>query len=154
MNVRKGQALVEVALALPVLMLLLAGTYVCTRASILHAAAESAAQTEALRGGRLLPGIEPKMSASILPQGRDVDIRTESAGKAGILPLPFPSLEGRTKGSVDITENIEGYTRFHFQPLQVHRASEAAVDCWEKKSASGKRIRRYLGGFIATAALR
>lgn len=154
MNVRKGQALVEVALALPVLMLLLAGTYVCTRASFLHAAAESAAQTEALRGGRLLPGIEAKMSASIRPQGRGVDIRTESAGKAGILPPPFPSLEGRTKGSVDITENIEGYARFHFQPLHVHRASEAAVDCWEKKSASGKRLRRYLGGFIATAALR
>jgi hypothetical protein len=155
MKLRNGQALVEVALALPILLLVLAGTYVCARASFLHAAAESAAQTEAIRGGRLLPGIERKMSDTILPQGHGVEICTHSAGKAGILPPPFPSLEGRTKGSVDVTEDLPGDTGFlRSPPLHVHRIAEASVDCWAKTSSSGKTIRRYLGGFVASAALR
>lgn len=157
-NPSSGQGLVEVALVVPVLLLLLAGGYVCCRASFLHAAAESAAQTEALRAGRRLPGVEGKMADAILPQGRGVNIRTESGANAHILPAPFPSLAGRTKGNVGVTEGGEGSGGFpystYFPPLQVLRISEASVDCWEKSSASGKKIRGLVAGIVATGVLR
>jgi hypothetical protein len=150
-----GQGLVEVALVLPVMLLLLAGTYVCCRASFLHTVAESAARTEAIRAGRQLPGIEGKMSGDILPQGHGVVIRPESGGNVGMLPLPVPSLTGRTKGIVEIREEREGINGFpYFPPLQVSRLSEASVDCWEKNSGSGKKIRYFITGYVATGVFR
>ncbi len=154
MNSDSGQGLVEVALVLPVLLLLLAGCYVCCRAIFLHATAESAAQAEAIRAGRQLPGIESKMSGTILPQGHGVVIRPESSGNAGKLPIPIPSLAGRTKGIVEIRGEREGTSGFPFLgPLQVSRLSEASVDCWEKKSGSGKKIRYFITGYVATGIL-
>lgn len=157
-NPSNGQGLVELALVLPVLLLLLAGGYVCCRASFLHAAAESAAQNEAFRAGRRLPGIERKMADAILPQGRGVNIHTESGGNAQILPAPFPSLAGRTKGNVEVTEVREGsggspYSS-DFPHSQLLRISEASVDCWEKSSASGNKIRGLVAGMVATGVLR
>lgn len=155
MNSASGQGLVEVALVLPVLLFLLAGGYVCSRASFLHAAAESAAQTEAIRAGRQLPGIEGKMSGDILPQGHGVVIRPERTGNVTMFPVPIPSLAGRTKGIVEIREEREGISGFpNFPPLQVSRLSEASVDCWEKKSGSGKNIRYFITGYVATGILR
>jgi TadE-like protein len=155
MNSASGQSLVEVALVLPVLLLLLAGSYVCCRATFLHSAAESAAQTEAIRAGRHLPGIEGKMSDGILPQGHGVVIRPESTGNVGTLPVPVPSLAGRTRGIVEIQEEREGISGFpDFPPLQVFRLSEASVDCWEKKSGSGKKIRNFTSVYVATGVLR
>jgi len=154
MNSASGQGLVEVALVLPVLLLLLAGSYVCCRASFLHSAAESAAQTEAIRVGRQLPGIEGKMSGGILPQGRGVVIRSDSTGNVGLHPIPLPSLAGRTKGIVEIHEEKEGISGFLcFPPLRVSRLSEASVDCWENKSGSGKKIRHFITGYVATGIL-
>lgn len=150
-----GQGLVEVALVLPFMLLLLAGTYVCCRASFLNSTAESAAQTETIRAGRQLPGIEGKMSGDILPQGRGVVIRPETGGNIAMLPIPLPSLAGRTKGIVEIREEravISGFPYFPF--LQVSRCSEASVDCWEKKSGSGKKIRYFLSGYVATGIFR
>ena len=86
-----GQGLVEVVLILPVLLLLLAGSYVCCRAAFLLSAAESSAQTETIRTGRRLAGIEQKMSDDILPYDRSVTIRSESTDKSRLLPAPFPS---------------------------------------------------------------
>jgi hypothetical protein len=150
-----GQGLVEVVLVLPVMLLLLAGTYVCCRASFLHTAAESAARTEAIRAGRQLPGIEGKMSGDILPQGHGVVIRPETGGNVGMLPMPVPSLTGRTKGIVEIREEREGIKEFpYFPPLQVSRLSEASVDCWEKNSRSGKKIRYFITGYLATGVFR
>jgi hypothetical protein len=149
-----GQGLVEVALVLPVMLLLLAGCYVCCRATFLHSAAESAAQTEAIRAGRQLPGIEGKMTGGILPQGHGVIIRPESSGNAGKLSIPVRSLAGRTKGIVEIREEREGIGGFpYFPPLQVSRLSETSVDCWEKKSGSGKKIRYFISGYVATGIL-
>jgi TadE-like protein len=149
-----GQGLVEVALVLPVLLLLLAGSYVCCRATFLYSTAESAAQAEAIRAGRQLPGIEGKMSGAILPQGHGVVVRPESSCNAGKLSIPVPSLAGRTKGIVEIREEREGISGFpYLAPLQVSRISEASVDCWEKKSGSGKKIRYFITGYVATGIL-
>ncbi len=154
MNSANGQGLVEVALVLPVLLLLLAGSYVCCRASFLNSAAESAAQTEAFRAGRQHPGIEGNMSSDILPQGHGVVIRPESTGNVGMLPIPVLSLAGKTKGIVEIREERKGFSGSpSFPPIQVSRLSEASVDCWEKKSGSGKKIRYFITGYMATGIL-
>lgn len=152
-NPTGGQGLVEVALVLPILLILLGGTYLCCRAAFLHAAAESAAQAENIRAGRQLPGIERPMSETILPEGKGVVIRTESAAKSGILPAPFPRLAGRSKGIVDITEGEEiGFP--HLPPVQASRSSEASVDCWGTSSASGRTLRLFVTGYVATGILR
>lgn len=154
MKSASGQGLVEVALVLPVLLFLLAGSYVCCRASFLHSAAESAAQTEAIRAGRQLPGVEEKMSSDILPHGNGVLIRPDRTGNVGMIPIPVPSLAGRTKGIVEIMEEREGISGFlSFTPLRVSRFSEASVDCWGKKSGSGKKIRSFITGYVATGIL-
>ena len=155
MTSTNGQGLVEAALVLPVLLLLLAGSYVCCRAAFLHSAAESAAQTEAIRTGRQLAGIEGKMADAILPHGRGVVLRAESAGRGSVLPAPFPSLAGRTKGIAEIRHGWEEGIGIREVPsLQVVRLTEASVDCWEKKTGSGKKIRNFIKGLVAVGVLR
>lgn len=155
-NRKNGQGLVEIALILPVLLLLLAGGYVCCRGSFLLSAAESAAQTEAIRAGRRLPGIEGKISGDILPYDhKRVTLRFENAEKSRLLPAPFPSLAGRTKGFAEIRkewEEIGGISGF--PALQAARISEASVDCWEKRSGSGRKIRQVVEGYVATGIFR
>lgn len=150
-----GQGVVEVVLILPVLLLLLAGSYVCCRATFLLSAAESSAQTETIRTGRRLAGIEQKMSDDILPYDRSVTIRSESTDKSRLLPAPFPSLAGRTKGFAEIRKGWEEIGRVSdFPTLQAARISEASVDCWEKPSGSGRKICKVIDGFIVTGFLR
>jgi hypothetical protein len=156
LNRKNGQGLLEVGLILPIFLLLIAGSYVCCRAVILHSAAESAALTEAIRAGRRLPGIEGKMSGDILPYDpKSVTIRFENAGKNRLLPAPFPLLAGRTKGFAEIRKGWEetgGVT--NFPALRATRVSEASVDCWEKRSVSGKNFRRFVEGYVATGVFR
>src|SRR4030067_1306245 len=92
----KGQALVEAALGLPILLILLLGASASTRTATLRSRAESASFTEALRTGRNLPGIERDLCRSILPAGETVDVRSDREGKSRLLPSPFPLLAGRT----------------------------------------------------------
>ena len=154
MNSTGGQCLVEIALLLPVMLLLLAGSYVCCRATFLHSAAESAAQTESIRAGRQLSEIGAKMSRDILPQGHGVAIRQETAENVGMLPIPVLSLTGRTKGIVDIREEMAVTSGFpSVPPLTVSRLSEASVDCWERRSGSGKIIRNIITGYVVAGAL-
>lgn len=151
----KGQSLVETALALPVLLLLLAGSYVCCRATFLVSAAETAARSEMLRAGRGLSGIEQKISRSIAADSKVVTIRSDNGGKSRLLPSPFPSLAGRTKGIAEIRKSWEeagGYA--DFPVLQTARTAEASVDCWGKQSSSGKKIRGLITGYVATGFLR
>jgi len=150
-----GQGLVEVALILPLLLLLLAASYVCCRALFLLSAAESSAQTETIRTGRRLTGIEQQMSDDILPCDRSVSIRSESTGKTRLLPVPFPSLAGRTKGIAEIRKGWEEIGRLpDFPTFQSARISEASVDCWEKQSGSGRNFYRVIDGFVVTGGLR
>jgi hypothetical protein len=98
--------------------------------------------------------MEGKMSCDILPRGNGVVIRPETTGNVGMLPIPVTSLAGRTKGIVEIREEREGFRGFpYFPPLQVSRLSEASVDCWEKRSGSGKNIRFFITGYVATGIL-
>jgi hypothetical protein len=150
-----GQGLVETALVLPVLVLLLAGAYLCCRAILLHAAAESASKTESFRSGRSLAGIEDKIAADILPNLQQIDIRSETGGGRGIIPIPLPSLAGRTKGTAEIREGWEENIAIPgVRSLSIVRTSEASVDCWDKKTASGGKIRLAIGGYVATGAFR
>lgn len=150
-----GQGLVETALVLPALVLLLAGTYLCCRAIFLHAAAESASKTVSFRSGRSLAGIEDKIAADILPNRQQIDIRAETGGGRGILPIPLPSLAGRTKGTAEIREGWEeNSANSGVRSLSIVRTSEASVDCWDKKTASAGKIRLAIGGYVATGAFR
>lgn len=150
-----GQGLVETALVLPVLVLVLAGTFLCCRAIFLHAAAESASMTESLRFGRRLAGIEDKVAADILPNREGIDIRAETGVGRGVFPIPLPSLAGRTKG---IAEIREGWEKDGANPgarsQTIARASEASIDCWDKNSSSGGKIRLGIGGYVATGVFR
>lgn len=151
----KGQSLVEVALLLPVLLLLLAGGYVCCRSAFLVSAAETAARTEALRSGRRQPGIEKMMSDSIMAGGDGITIRPEDSDRSRLLPSPFPSMTGRTKGIVEIRKPwTEAGFASNLPELQAVRAVEASVDCWDKGSASGKKVNGFVRGIVATGILR
>lgn len=151
----KGQSLVETAVALPVLLLLLAGAYVCCRSVFLVSAAESAAHAEMLRAGRGLPGLERKMSESIAADRNIVAIRSDTNGKSRLLPSPFPSLAGRTKAFAEIRKRWEEAGGYADLPaLQTSRAAEGSVDCWGKQTASGKRVRGLVGVYVATGILR
>jgi len=149
-----GQALVEIALVIPVLLLLLVGSYISCRSALLHGASESAAQTEAIRAGRNLGGLEKQLAASLLPRGEDAVVRSDSKNRSqSLLPI-FPSLAGRTKAIVEIQKGwneIGGNA--DFPPLKATWTSEMSVDCWGKGTSSGDRIRRSVFGFVATGAL-
>jgi hypothetical protein len=95
------------------------------------------------------------MSDSILPEGNGVRIRTDSDNKARLLPSPFPSLTGRTRGITEIQKRWEEtYGMANLPPLQVNRVSEMSVDCWERRSPSGKKIRRVVNGMVAIGIFR
>src|SRR4030067_533677 len=64
----RGQALLDVAIGLRLLLILLLGAYASTRTAILKSRSESVAFAEALRAGRNLPGIEEDTSRAILPE--------------------------------------------------------------------------------------
>jgi hypothetical protein len=152
----KGQALVELAIVLPVLLLLLAGGYVGCRAAFLLSASESAAFAETIRRGRRLTGIEEKIAGDILPRERlGVAVRFESSGRNRFLPSPFPSLAGRTIGIVDLRKGWEEIGGIADLPdLRASRSCEASVDSWERRSDSGKTIRRTVEGYVATGIFR
>jgi len=151
----KGQSLIETAVALPVLLLLLAGSYVCCRSAFLLSAAESAAHAEMLRAGRGLPGLERKMSESIAEDRNIVAIRSDTNGKSRLLPSPFPSLAGRTIASSDIRKRWEEAGGYADLPaLRSSRTAEGSVDCWGMQTDSGKKVRVLVGGYVATGILR
>lgn len=157
MNLRcsQGQGLVEAVLILPPLLLLLYGTYICHRAFFLDSAAEGAAHAEAIRTGRQLAGMERQMADSILPDGKGVRIYADIGNKTRFLPAPFPGIAGRTKGISEVQTHWEETRGMaNLPPLGVSRISEMSVDCWEKRSPSGKKIRRVVSGIVVTGILR
>jgi hypothetical protein len=151
----QGQGLVETTLLLPAVLLLLYGTFACLRAYFLDSAAESAAHAEAIRSGRQLAGMERQMSDSILPEGKGVRIYADAGTKTKLLPAPFPGLTGRTKGIAEVQNDWEEtFAMANLPPLHTGRISEMSVDCWEKRSPSGKNIRRVVSGIVVTGILR
>src|SRR4030067_1707246 len=97
-----GQSLLEVAIGLPLLLLLLLGAYASTRTAILKSRSESVAFAEALRAGRNLPRIEQELARSIFPEGKEVDIGSERGKQSPLLPVPFPLLAGTTTATAEV----------------------------------------------------
>jgi len=61
----EGQALLEIVLTMPILLVLLLGAYASTRTSILKSRAESAAFTETLRVGRNYRGMGSRLRPTL-----------------------------------------------------------------------------------------
>ena len=157
MNLRdtQGQSLVELAAALPIILILFAGFYVACRTGFLASAAHSAAQTEALRAGRGLPGIEKQLSTTLLPGDNGASVRSESGRNARLLPAPFPTLAGRSSGVASLNKEwTETGTIGGFSPLALVRRADLSADCWNRNSRSGKNIRRIIQARIALGAIR
>lgn len=150
----RGQSLVELAAALPIILAIFAGFYVACRTGFLGSGAHSAAQAEALRAGRGMPGIEKQLSATLLPGDSWASVRSESGRNAHLLPAPFLSLAGRASGIASVnkewreTRDLGG-----FPPLTLVSRADLSADCWNVSSGSGKNIRRMIRARIALGAI-
>lgn len=151
----RGQSLVELAAALPIILVLFAGFYVACRTAFLASGAHSASQAEALRAGRAMPGIESQLSAALLPGESGAVVRSETGRKARLLPAPFPSLAGRSSAVASVNKvwgeigDIGG-----FAPVALRRRAELCADCWGGNTRSGKNIRRVIRARVAVGAIR
>ncbi len=157
MNLRDahGQSLVEIAAALPIVLVIGAGLYVACRTGNLASAAQSAAQAQALRAGRGMPGVEKQLAAVLLPGETGASVRSEAGRNARLLPSPFPSLAGRSSGVVSVDKAWrEAGTVGGFPPLALVRRSDMTADCWDSNSRSGKKIRTTIRARIALGAIR
>ena len=144
-----GQALVEAALALPFLLILLAGTFVAGRAISLAGSAESAAFTQTLREGRRQASIFDAIAQSILGNGRGVATRTVRSRASSLVPTVLPSPEGRTRCIVKIDKDWKDAGGIATWPaLSVDRWIEASVDCWDRKSPSGKKASTAVRAYV------
>ena len=149
-----GQALVETALALPLLLILLGGGYWFHRDLSLSSSAESAAHAQMLRAGRRQAGIEPRLSGTIHPGDNVARIGAHNDPLVGEVPL-FRGLAGRTVASADVTLGNEPVGAFLDLPSHaLRRVAEGAVDCWGRETVSGATVRRTVRGILLTGALR
>ena len=152
---KSGQSLLEVAIVLPLLLVLLLGAYASTRTAILKSRSESVAFTEALRAGRNLPGIEEKLSRSILPEDQEAEVRSEREKPSRLLPVPFPLLAGTTTATALVRHawrEIE--TPRWLPPAKILRNAELHGDCWGKATSSGKSIQRWIQGYVLLGVIR
>lgn len=151
----RGQSLVELALAVPIVLLMFGGLYVACRTAFLASRGQSAAQAEALRVGRALPGIESRLSENLLHGEAGASVRSESGKKVRLLPAPFPSLAGRSVGVASVNrEWRETGAIGGFEPLALARRAELCADCWGGNSKSGENIRRIVRARVALGAIR
>jgi len=151
----KGQTLVEMALCLPILLILLLGTYASTRTAFLKSRAESTTFAEALRVGRNLRGIEQELSRSISPERETVTIHSGRKGNSRLLPPPFPLLAGKTTSTVEVRKYWKEFWGAQWlPPVRISQKAEMHVNCWGQDSASGKSIRRHVKGLVVLGAIR
>jgi len=149
-----GQALVETALVLPLLLILLGGGYWFYRELSLSSSAESAAHAQMLRTGRRQAGIEPRLSGTIHPGDNVARIGAHNDPLIGEVPL-FRGLAGRTIASANVRLEKEPVGAFLEVPSHTLRGdAEGAVDCWGKETPSGSTVRRTVQGILLTGALR
>ena len=149
-----GQSLVETAIALPLLLILLAGGYWGFRRLSLEGAATAAAQAQLLRAGRMQTDISTALAASVLPGGKGVAISARGTPLAQRVPL-FSGLSGRTVSSVDVSRGADAIGGYLDLPPHEFRAGrEAAVDCWGSGSRSGRNVRRVVRSALVAGGLR
>ncbi len=150
----RGQSLLETSLALPLLLILLAGGYWLYRDISLCSSAESAAQTQMLRTGRRQPGIESRLSGSILPGDNGARITARTDALIGGM-LWFHGLAGRTVSQASVLFPAESIGAFLDLPSHgIRSEAKGAVDCWDKESRSGTTVRRTVRGIASTGSLR
>lgn len=155
MRSRSGQAAVGAALALPCLLILLAGLHVAGRGISLSGSAESAAFTRTLREGRRQAGIEDSIAESILPHGKGISMRTYRKRLSSLVPAVLPSPEGRTRCSVRIDKDWKEAGGIASWPsLSAERWIEASVDCWDRKTPSGRRNSAAVRAYILLRSIR
>ncbi len=153
-NPRLGQSLMETLLILPSVLVLIGGGYWCYRELSLSSSAESVSHAQMLRTGRRLPGIETKLSGTILPKDNAVHIEAHNAPLVGELPL-FHGLAGRTIASADVSLGKEPVGAFLDLPSHaIRKEVEGAIDCWGKETPSGSAVRRTVQGILLTGVLR
>lgn len=151
----KGQALVEVALTLPILLILLGGVYAATRTAFLASRAESASFAEAIRAGRNLRGIGPELSRSVSPERNTVEIQPNRRGKSRLLPAPLPSLAGKTTATVNVRKTWPEIGNPEWlATTNIVRKTTLSADCWGKETPSGKRLQRWILGRIVLGTVR
>jgi hypothetical protein len=149
-----GQSLVETMLVLPLLLILLGEGYWFYRNLSLSSSAEGAAHAQMLRAGRRLPGIEPRLSGTIHPDGDAARIEARNDPLIGEVPL-FRGLAGRTIASANVSLGVEPVGAFLDLPSHaLRREAGGAVDCWGKGTPSGSIVRRTVQGILLTGALR
>lgn len=151
----KGQALVEIAFSLPILLIVLVCAYATTRTAILKSRAESAAFTSTLRAGRNLGGIASALTGSVSHERQTVTIHSERTGNSRLLPPPFPAMTGKTSSAVEIRKPWKELGEPSWLPrVRITHKEEFHVDCWGKDSSSGKSTRRYISGLVVLGAIR
>ena len=149
-----GQSLVEVALLLPLLLILLGEGYWFYRSLSLSSSAESAAHAQMLRAGRRLAGIEPRLSGTIHPEDNVARVEAHNDPLIGDVPL-FRGLAGRTTAAAVVSLRKEPVGGFLDLPSHDFRKeAEGAVDCWGKGTPSGTTIRRTVQGIVGTGVFR
>lgn len=155
MRPRSGQALVEAALALPCLLILLAGLFVAGRAVSLAGSVESAAFTHALREGRRQKNIGDVIAGTILRNGRGVAMRTKRKRVSSLIPASFPSPEGRTRCAVQVDKGWKEAGRIASWPeLSADRWIEASVDCWDRMTPSGRKNSAAVRSYVLLRSIR
>ncbi len=151
----RGQAIVEIALTLPILLILFLGGYASARTAFLKSRSESVAFAEALRAGRNLSGIEQELSRSILPDDGSVNIRAGQERKSRFLAVPSPLLAGKTVATVEVRKQwMEIGAPRWLSAAHIHQVTKIHVDCWGEDSSSGRNIRRWVRGLVVLGAIR
>lgn len=151
----RGQAAVEVALTLPILLIIILGGYASARTAFLKSRSESGAFAEAIRVGRNLSGIERELSRSILPDDGAVEILEYRKRNPGLFPVPSPHLAGRTGANVEVRKQWTEVGAPRWLPAaNILQKTEMHVDCWGKETSSGKSIRRWVRGLVMLGAIR
>ena len=152
---QKGQALLEIAIGIPLLLAILAGGYVAWRTAGLSGRAGSVAYQQALRTGRRLPDLRRELAHSVLESPGDVRVEGSHGRNTRLLPSPLPALAGRSQATATVRKTWDEVGALaHFEPLRLVRESELSADCWDRGSPSGKKTRRIVAARAALALLR
>lgn len=154
----KGQALLELAVCLPAVVLLAVMAYAGCRAAHLRSAGSSAAQSELLRTGRRLDSFGDRLRKSLEPHGRGVSVgygRDRWAASRLVPGIPVPAMAGRDSATVGIEKTWEEvWASGEIPRLRLSRRTEAAVDCWDDGSPSGKKLKKAVDAVAALGFLR
>lgn len=144
----------EAALLIPCLLVLLSGAYVASRAASILSSAESGVFAQVVRDGRRLPDIRSRIAETVTPRGEGALLRTVRESGSGILPAPFPSLEGRTSVRAEIRKGWREAGRIpSWEETRFERSAEASVDCWDAATPSGKKLRSTVRAYVAARVL-